>query len=485
MVIIPGLTQPLEAVGKQITTYNDSGKRLAVQACSVVDRAPCPKCAWSSSRIHGRCQRQIADCPCFGQPVTLEIEVRRFKSVNRHCPQRTFCEQINCLAGPRQRRTLRLSKTTLALGYALGGAAAARLGAHLGIHLSGTTVLRELRRAGCAPMVTSSTIIGIDDWAISRGHRYGTIVVDLQRRCPIELLSGREVATVVPWLKAQSGVEVIARDRAGAYADAARTGAPAAQQVADRWHLLANLRDAIERLLVRCASQMKEAARHASKPLVLAGEPAEVAVAAGSQDVDEAQPLKGGQRRSSERRALRLARYEEVLRRHEAGQSIRAIGRAMDLDRRTVRGFLHAGAFPERSQRRTVVSLLDAHRSYMAARASEGCRNATEIWHALRARGFTGGHSIVRTAFAQLRGEQPDRLGSTDSPDHSWFREHVVAAPSTRRACAWVLDWRGNKHVAMEQTGKDPSERQRFVEALCRIAPAVDTARHRAHQFLT
>ena len=110
MVIIPGLTQPLEAVGKQIAIYNDSGSRLAVETCSVVDQAPCPRCAWSSSRIHGRCRRQIADCPCFGQPVTLEIEVRRFKCVNRQCPQRTFCERIDVLAAPRQRRTLRLSK---------------------------------------------------------------------------------------------------------------------------------------------------------------------------------------------------------------------------------------------------------------------------------------------------------------------------------------------------------------------------------------
>lgn len=111
MAIIPRLTQPLEAVGKQIMTYNDSGKRLAVQACSVVGQALCPQCAWTSSRIHGRCRRQIADCPCFGQPVTLDVEVRRFKCVNPHCPQRTPCEQINSLAAPRQRRTLLLSKS--------------------------------------------------------------------------------------------------------------------------------------------------------------------------------------------------------------------------------------------------------------------------------------------------------------------------------------------------------------------------------------
>jgi len=193
--------------------------------------------------------------------------------------------------------------------------------------------------------------------------------------------------------------------------------------------------------------------------------------------------LPGGQRRSSERRALRMTRYEEVLRRHEAGQSVRAIGRAMNLDRRTVRGFVRAGAFPERAQRRAGASLLDPYRPYMATRAAEGCRNATQIWHELRARGFTGGHSIVRTAFAQLRGEQPDRPGSTGSPDRSWFHDYAVPAPSTRRACTWVLNWKGKKHEASEHADNDPSKRERFVEALCRIAPAVDTARHLAHQF--
>ena len=194
----------------------------------------------------------------------------------------------------------------------------------------------------------------------ARGHLYGAIVVDLEKHHPIELLAGRDAATVVTWLKEQPAVEVIARDRGGAYADAARTAAPDAQQVADRWHLLANLRDAFERLLLRCPGKLKEAARQATETLQLEAIPAE-APTEPADVVPTELPLKAWQRQSNARRECRLARYEEAVRRHRAGESIRAIGQAMNLDRRTVRSFVHADAFPERAQRAPATSLLDAH----------------------------------------------------------------------------------------------------------------------------
>ena len=204
--------------------------------------------------------------------------------------------------------------------------------------------------------------------------------------------------------------------------------------MADRWHLLANLRDAIERRLLRCAGQLCEAARQTSQALQREAELAQVP--GEPNDVMPAEPsLKARQRHSSQRRAFRLARYEKVVRRRQAGEAISVIGRTMDLDRRTVRGFMRAGVFPERAPRAAVPSLLDAHWQYVAARAAEGCRNAMQVWRELRARGFTGGRSIVRAAFASLRGARPEggqlhRVAAA---------ARTMAEPSTRRACACVL----------------------------------------------
>ena len=338
--------------GKHISSWDDSGNRLAVEADSVVRWAHCPRCTCSSSRSHGRYRRRVADSPSFGASVTLAVEIRRFKCINHACPQRTFSERIETLAASGRRRTLRLAEALRSLGYALGGQAGARLATRLGIHISGPTVLRELRRAGC-PTPAAPAVVGIDDWALARGHKYGTIIVDLQRRCPIELLPERDAATVIPWLRMHPAIEVIARDRAGAYADAARTAAPDAQQVADRWHLLANLRDAMERLLLRCTGKVREAARQASVALQLEAQAADMTTEANQAKLVEPVP-NAQQRYSNARREHRLARYEEVVRRRTAGESISAIGRTMNLDRRTVRGLVRADAFPERAPRAAV-----------------------------------------------------------------------------------------------------------------------------------
>src|SRR5436305_4161504 len=132
-----------------------------------------------------------------------------------------------------------------------------RLAPKLGMATSGPTVLR-LMRAHTLPHASSVRVLGIDDWAWKKGQTYGTILVDLERRKPIELLPDRIAETAEAWLRTHPEVEIVSRDRGGDYAAAARKGATQAQQVADKFHLLKNLRERVKDLMDRRSSCLPE-----------------------------------------------------------------------------------------------------------------------------------------------------------------------------------------------------------------------------------
>jgi hypothetical protein len=309
--------------------------------------------------------------------VTLSVQVRRFKCINVQCARTTFVERIEDLAQDKQRRTIGLNSAWCAMAQALGGSAAARLSAKLGMPASRDTLLRELRHLGREVTMAPPVVVRIDDWAITRGHRYGTIVVDLERRCPIEVLDGRESTGVADWLQRHPTIQVVARDRAGAYCDAAKTMIPQPQQVADRWHLLGNLHETVERLLLRHNAKLREAAQLFASPI-----PQTQLADAGS-----VLPLLAWQKLSIDRRAARFERYEEAVRLRAQGMTFKAIGRVMDLDQRTVSHFLRLGEYPERSPRGSGPLLLDAYRHHLCQRVAQGCSNITEIWNELRVSG--------------------------------------------------------------------------------------------------
>src|SRR5215467_11815030 len=207
--------------------------------------APCPTCAQPATRRHSRYRRTLADLPWATVPVRLFLHVRRFFCDTPTCGRQTFTERVPTVARPYAHTTTRASQAQCDTGLVLGGAAGARQLARQGLPGSRQTVLRRVRAHQPAPGPTPE-VIGLDDWAFRKGRTYGTIVVDLERGCPVELLDDRLADTVATWLRAHPEVTVVARDRADAYASGVTQGAPDAIQVADRWRLLKNLREAVE-----------------------------------------------------------------------------------------------------------------------------------------------------------------------------------------------------------------------------------------------
>src|SRR3954471_10287729 len=301
----------------------DGAGGLAISARGAARTGRCPDCHRPSRSVHSRYRRCVADLPSFAATTTVRLEVRRFYCRNPSCPRRTFAELLPDLVRPHARRTSRLSQAQSRVGVALGGEGGARLLTPLSMPASAAPVLR-LVKALPVTAPDAPRRIGVDDWAVRKGSTYGTIIVDLDRCRVVDLLPDRSAATLADWLRQRPGIITVARDRSTEYARGASLGAPEAVQVADRWHLLANVRHVVERWLQTAQTRL----RRLPSP--------------STQSHDASVPprrVRAFQRTASERAAGTASRarwkavYDEVRRRHGSGEPLQVTARAMRLAR--------------------------------------------------------------------------------------------------------------------------------------------------------
>jgi transposase len=374
----------------------------------------CPLCGQASQHVHSRYTRRIHDLPYQGRQTDLLLTARKFFCRNPGCPRTLFCERLPDLVARYAHSTARLMDAHRSIGFALGGEGGSRLASKLAMPTSPDTLLRRVKESATQTPPTPR-VLGVDDWAMRKGQTYGTILVDLERGQVIDLLPGRDAPALQQWLHEHPGVEVISRDRAGAYAQAASEAAPRATQVADRWHLLKNVREMLDRFFERHRGAIQEVSAALAQPLVPAEqtpsqpkqeEPKQERASQEEEKQKEAAPVTAGGAATTDQGPpqqaqqgggkQRLERYREARERHGKGQSIRRIAQEMGLSRNAVRRYLRQDHCPDWRPGQPRRTPLDRHQEWIDGQLLAGRDNAAQLHQELAERGYEGSYDAVR-----------------------------------------------------------------------------------------
>lgn len=311
------------------------------------------------------------------QGIDLHLSVRRFRCVNPDCPQKTFVERFPGWLAVYARRTERLTQRMRRVAFEIGGEAGRRVLRCFQIQTSGDTLIR-LMRATPTVQVSNIRILGIDDWALKKGRAYGTLLIDLEKHQVVDVLLERTAPVVDRWLRQHPDIQVITRDRSTEYALGIQTGAPQVQVVADRWHLLLNLRQMLQRWLTSSRAQLEQLPVAAEvRPLL----------AARRGIFRRTQPEEAARQA---RRQQEEARYAAIQRLRQAGHTIGQIARLLQLHPQTVRRNFYATSCPQYYKRSYRKSILDPYLPYLEQRHAEGCENVLLLWREIQQQGFPG-----------------------------------------------------------------------------------------------
>jgi transposase len=483
--------------------------QLTVEVISAQPFAYCPGCGSPSDHIHCQYQRTVHDVPCGGRRIVLRLGVRKFFCRVPTCPRKVFAERLADLVQPWARVSNRLLEELKALGLAASAEVNERLTPRLGMKVKAPTLLRYLRTIP-PPVDTFVRVLGVDDFSIKRGDSYGTILVNLETHRPLDLLPDRTADAVFPWLKRHQEIDIVSRDRASAYADAANRALPHAIQVADRYHVLQNLREHLQRVLDRnrsclpmiedtplkgasSASQRGNAEtpsdllpeetllvfpESAKADQLLAPQEGECSVELDNTEMDLS-CLTYTDRKKKINRDKRVSRYEEVMALHQTGIGQRALARQLGMSRKTVKLFVSSPVCPQRAPgtglRPKGKSKLDPYRSYLRERWDAGTQNSSLLFGEIKERGYTGSASLLRMALSEWRTELPpkSRQGKPRKP-------RLRTQPGLRR-----LSSRSASFLLILPLAKRTAKEKQQIEHICQASSDLRTVYLLSQEFVT
>lgn len=358
-------------------------------------------CGGLTHRIHSRYERTLADLPCVDFSLRLVIQVCKFFCLNPNCRRRIFTERLPEVAAPWARKTLRFIQRLQSIALSLGGAAGARSAQLLGYASSGSTLLNHLQRLSL-PAYKTPKALGVDDFAFRKGHNYGTILVDLKTHQPIALLADRKAETLIAWLQAHPGVEVLSRDRSKTYKKAMTEGAPSAIQVADRFHLVKNLSEVLERTLEGYRTELKKV-EHSQQQVTLAVSPEKVVVARPNPTATQ----KAQQRiLSNQKHRIKQQQAVKKMRVQQCPPSV--IAQQLGVSRNTVERYGSSPDFPKVPARRPTFgrSLIDPYKQQLLGWWNDGVRQPSILMELLELIGYKGTLRTLQRYISGLRRAQ-------------------------------------------------------------------------------
>src|SRR5215472_3713053 len=375
--------------GLRVQRLIGTSEELTLVLASSRAEACCPLCGQATTRVHSRDPRTLQDLPWGHLRVRLRLQVQRFFCQNPGCARRIFTEPLPELAERYARRTNRLRKALLALGWALGGQAGARQCAIHAMPTCGATMLSLLRRWGAISAPTPR-VLGVDDWSF-QARTPGTLLVDLERHRPVEVLLGSDEQVLADWLLAHPGVQIVSRDRGASYQKALKRVAPHLKQVLDRWHVLKNLGEVLQKALAPQMEVLRQAAQ-TPPPGASQGESAPPIPAR-----TQSKPRKPPRRKEPTLRPQRvwqLSTFEHVRQLAGEGWSQSAIAQQLHIHPHTVSKYIRMEHLVDR-RHNPHGSSVEPYRAYLQERWAQGCRMIKQLWHELQMQGVTGSYQSV------------------------------------------------------------------------------------------
>jgi transposase len=368
------------------SSYND--REFFMELISKQERSQCPMCGTPSSRIHSHYSRFIRDLPIAGYTVHLSLLVRKFFCDSLTCQRRVFTERFSSFLVPYARKTSRLKEHLIKIAYSMSAEQGGKLTSCLGMCVSASTLLRFIRQTKIS-LQKSVRVAAIDDWAFTKGKRYGTLICDAESHRPLELLPDRTVDTVKGWLHKHPEIHIVTRDGSHAYAKAIKDGAPQAIQISDRWHLLRNLSVKVDDFLKRTCKKKR-------LPLTVIKKENEKKPSV-STDENPKTETKALTEQQKEKWKLIL----QVQEMRQKGLSILFISKQIKRDPKTIRKYLELKEPPIR-QRRRRESILTPYKSKIQHLLYEG-KTIAEIFEAVKQEGYPGSTTILSDYIASFR----------------------------------------------------------------------------------